>query len=127
MHPYKRSVRVNDLLRKEIAEIIMHKLKDPRVGFVTVTGVKVSDDLRHAKVYVSIFENVKRDETLKILNSSAGFIRGELGARVRMKFIPQLFFAFDESIEYGAKIDRILDEIKSQTDSCGQDGDENPA
>ncbi|MBI5051067.1 MAG: 30S ribosome-binding factor RbfA [Nitrospirae bacterium] len=127
MHPYKRSVRVNDLLRKEIAEIIMHKLKDPRVGFVTVTGVKVSDDLRHAKVYVSIFENAKRDETLKILNSSAGFIRGELGARVRMKFIPQLFFAIDESIEYGAKIDKILDEINSQTESCGQDGDENPA
>ncbi len=117
MHPYKRSVRVGDLIREEIADIIMHRLKDPRLGFVTVTGAKVSDDLRHATVYVSVFEDIRRDETLKVLTSSASFIRSELGKRVKMKFIPKLFFKIDESIEYGRKIDRILDGIKSETDS----------
>lgn len=113
MHPYKRSARVSDLIRKEVADIVMHKLKDPRLGFVTVTEAKVSDDLRHAIIYVSIFEDVKKDETLKILISSARFIRSELSKRVKIKFIPKLVFKLDESIEYGAKIDKILDEIKS--------------
>jgi len=114
MHPYKRSTRVSDLIKEEIAGTIMHRLKDPRLGFVTVTGVDVSDDLRHAKVYVSILEDARQDETLRILNSSAKFIRGELAGRVKMKFIPKLIFKLDESIEYGAKIERILNEIKSQ-------------
>ncbi|MBI4709655.1 MAG: 30S ribosome-binding factor RbfA [Nitrospirae bacterium] len=117
MHPYKRTVRVNDLLREEIAEIIMHKLKDPRVGFITVTGVKTSDDLRNANVYVSVLEDSKRDETMGILKASARFIRSELSGRISMKFVPQLFFRLDESIEYGAKIDKILNEIKSREDS----------
>lgn len=114
MHPYKRSVRVSDLIREEIAEIIMHKLRDPRVGFVTVTGVDVSDDLRNARVYVSVLEEARQDEVIKTLNASAKFIRGELAHRVRIKFIPQLIFKIDKSIEYGIKIDKILNEIKSQ-------------
>ncbi|MBI5026756.1 MAG: 30S ribosome-binding factor RbfA [Nitrospirae bacterium] len=114
MHPYKRSARVGDLIREEIADIIMHKLKDPRIGFITVTGADVSDDLRYAKVYVSILEDAKREETLKILISSAKFIRGELGRRIRMKILPELIFKLDKSIEYGAKIDRIIREIKER-------------
>jgi len=121
MHPYKRSVRVGDLIREEVANIIMHKLRDPRLGFITVTEARVSDDLRHAKVYVSVFEDAKRDETLKILISSARFIRNELGRRIKIKFIPELVFKLDESIEYGAKIDRILDEIKSTADPSNDD------
>ncbi|HCC68426.1 MAG TPA: 30S ribosome-binding factor RbfA [Nitrospiraceae bacterium] len=114
MHPYKRSARVGDLIREEIADIIMHRLKDPRIGFITVTGADVSDDLRHAKVYVSILEDAKREETLQILISSARFIRGELGRRIKMKILPELIFKLDNSIEYGAKIDRILKEIKER-------------
>ncbi|MBI4654001.1 MAG: 30S ribosome-binding factor RbfA [Nitrospirae bacterium] len=114
MHPYKRSIRVSDLIRKEIAEIIMHKLRDPRVGFVTVTGVDVSDDLRNAMVYVSVLEEARQDEVIKTLNASAKFIRGELAHGVRIKFIPRLIFKIDKSIEYGIKIDKILNEIKSQ-------------
>ncbi|MEK6527912.1 MAG: 30S ribosome-binding factor RbfA, partial [Nitrospirota bacterium] len=83
----------------------------------TVTAVQASDDLRHAKVYVSIFEDAKREETLKILASSARFVRGELARRVKIKFIPELIFKLDESIEYGAKIEKILGEIKSSKDS----------
>ncbi len=125
MRPYKRSIRVGDLLKEEIADIIMHKLKDPRLGFITVTGVDVSNDLKHAKVYVSILEDVKRSETLKILISSAKFIRSELGRKVRIKYLPDIIFKLDESLEYGAKISKILNEIKESTDSSQKD-DENP-
>jgi ribosome-binding factor A len=113
LHPYKRSARVGDLIREEVADIIIHKLKDPRLGFITVTEARVSDDLRHARIYVSVFENEKKYETLKILMSSARFIRSELGKRVKIKFIPELVFKLDESIEYGAKINKILKELKS--------------
>ncbi len=125
MHPYKRSTRVGDLIKEEVADIIMHKLKDPRLGFITVTDARVSKDLRHAKIYISVLEPLKKDVTLKILISSAGFIRSELAKRIKIKFIPELDFKFDESIEYGAKIDRMLNEIKSSTTSS-TNGDENP-
>lgn len=121
MHPYKRSARVSDLIKEEVAEIIMHKLKDPRLGFVTVTEARVSDDLRHAKIYISVFEESKKDETLKILTSSAKFIRSQLARRVKIKFIPDIIFRFDESIEYGARIDRILNDIKSSAKPSSDD------
>ncbi len=108
MHPYKRSARVGDLIRQEVADIIMHKLRDPRVGFITVTEAEVSDDLRHAMVHVSVLEETKKDKTLKILRSSSKFIRNELGKRIQMKFLPKLIFKLDKSIEYGAKMDKIL-------------------
>ncbi len=114
MHPYKRSTRVGDLIREEIAEIIMHRLRDPRLGFVTVTGAEISEDLRHATVYLSVLEDSKRDDTLSIVKASASFIRSELGKRLRIKYIPFLTFRIDESIEYGLKIDRLLDEIKAE-------------
>jgi ribosome-binding factor A len=125
MHPYKRSARVGDLLREEVADIVMHKLKDPRLGFITVTGAKVSDDLRHAKIFVSIFEESQQEETLRILSSSARFIRNELSRRIKIKFIPDLVFKIDESIKYGAKIDRLLDEVKSTEKPS--ENDENPS
>jgi ribosome-binding factor A len=113
MHPYKRSARVGDLIKKEVADIIMHRLKDPRLGFITVTAARVSDDLRHAKIYVSILEDEKREESLRILSSSAGFIRVELARKVKIKFIPELVFKIDNSLEQAAKIDKLLDETKT--------------
>jgi ribosome-binding factor A len=124
MHPYKRSARVKDLIREEVADIIMHKLKDPRLGFVTVTDAQVSDDLRHARIYMSVFEEEKKETSLKVLNSSAKFIRSELGKRIKIKFIPDLTFKLDESITYGAKIDQLLEEI--QTEKGSSENDENP-
>ncbi|GBE06783.1 MAG TPA: 30S ribosome-binding factor RbfA [Nitrospirae bacterium] len=125
MHPYKRSARVSDLIRQETADIIMRKLKDPRLGFITVTEADVSDDLRHARVYVSVLEDAKKAETLKILSSSAKFIRGELGKRIKMKFIPSLAFKLDSSIEYGSKIDRIFDKIRSTKEGSGNNESSN--
>ena len=114
MLPYKRSQRVGDLIREEVADIIMYRLKDPRIGFVTVTGVDMSPDMKNARVYVSILKEEDRELTLEILNSSKSFIRSLLSKRLRMKFIPTVEFRFDTSIEYGYKIDKLLKEIKDR-------------
>ncbi len=114
MLPYKRSQRVSDLIREEIADIIMNKVKDPRLGFVTVTGAKITEDLKIATVYISILKEEEKETTLEMLNSAKGFIRAELAKRVRMKFIPSLTFRIDESLEYGDRIERLLREIKKE-------------
>jgi ribosome-binding factor A len=114
MLPYKRSQRVGDLIREEVAEIIMYRLKDPRIGFVTVTGVDMTPDMKMAKVYVSVLKEEDRELTLDILNSSKSFIRSLLVKRLRMKVIPTVEFRFDTSIEYGYKIDKLLKEIKDR-------------
>ncbi|MEW6214690.1 MAG: 30S ribosome-binding factor RbfA [Nitrospirota bacterium] len=112
MLPFKRSQRVGDLLREEIADIVIHRLKDPRIGFITVTGVDVTDDIKIARVYVSILKDEEKKTTLEILNSAKSFIRSELSKRLRMRFIPIIEFRLDVSIEYGNRIDRLLKEIK---------------
>jgi len=115
MLPYRRSQRVSDLLREEVADIIMKKVKDPRLGFVTVTGVDITDDLKMAKVYISILKEEDRETTLDILNSARSFIRSEVAKRVRMKSIPSIEFRIDESIEYGSRIEELLREIKGKS------------
>ena len=117
MLPYKRSQRVSDLLREEIADIIIYKLKDPRIGFITVTGVDVTDDIKMARVYVSVFRDEERKTTLEILNSAKSFIRSELSKRLRMKFMPSIEFRLDIASEYGNSIEKLLKEIKGKSDS----------
>lgn len=114
MHPYKRSARVGDLIREEIADIIMNKIKHKTLGFITVTGAKISDDLRHATVYISVFNVEDSKKTLRKLNAASSFIKGELARRLKMRYVPSVTFKIDESIEYGRKIDKLLDDIKSE-------------
>jgi len=116
MLPYKRSQRVGYLLREEIADIIIYKLKDPRIGFVTVTGVDVTDDIKIAVVYISILKEEEKKTTLDILNSAKSFIRSELSKRLRMKFIPSIEFRLDSSIEYGSRIETLLNEIRKKSE-----------
>ena len=99
-------------MREEIADIVMRRVKDPRLGFVTITAVEVTDDLKIAKVYVSVLQKTETKNTLNILNSAKGFIRSELRKRVRMRTVPTLEFCEDESVEYGARIDELLRKIK---------------
>jgi len=115
--PYKRSQRVGDLVREEVADIIMYRLKDPRIGFVTVTGADMSDDLKMARIFVSILKPEDREQTLSILNDAKPFIRSALGKRLRMKFIPSVEFRLDTSIEYGSKIDSLLKKIRTEDES----------
>jgi ribosome-binding factor A len=117
MLPYKRSQRVSDLLRKEIADLIFNRLKDPRIGFITITGVDVTDDLKLAKVYVSVFKEEEKNITLEVLNTAKSFIRSELSKRLRMKSIPGIEFRLDTSIEYGDRIERLLKEIERKGES----------
>ena len=115
---YKRAERVSDQMKQEIADILMRKIKDPRIGFVTVTEVEVADDLRNAKVFVSVYGSEKA-ATLKGLESASPFIRSELGKRMRMKFIPELLFRYDDSVERGAHINELLHEIQEKDEEQG--------
>ncbi|MED4603494.1 30S ribosome-binding factor RbfA [Paenibacillus validus] len=104
--------RVGEQIKKEISQIIQSELKDPRIGFITVTGVDVTNDFSQAKVYLSVLgSDEQKQETLKALGRSSGFIRAELGKRIRMRKIPELLFKFDASIDYGSKIESLLHQI----------------
>ncbi len=92
-------------------------MKDRRVGFVTVTGVQVSPDLRHAKIFVSLMgSESEKKESLEALNRANGWVRHELGQRIRMKYLPEIIFLTDTSQEYGERIDRLIDEIREHGD-----------
>ena len=123
MLPYKRSARVGDLIREEVADIIMNKIKHKTLGFITVTGAKVTDDLRNATIYLSVLNTDESQKTLKKLNASASFVKSELGRRLKIKYIPNLKFKIDESIEYGRKIDGLLEGINSERSSIEDDED----
>ena len=101
-----------ELMKQEISDIIFHELKDPRIGFVTVTSVACTEDLREAKIYVSVMGDEKKArDTLNGLNSSLGFVRREIGKRIRLRFTPEISFALDTSLNYSDHIQRLLNEI----------------
>lgn len=114
MLPYKRSQRLSVLLREEIADIIMKKVKDPRLGFVTVTDVEMSEDLKIARVFISTLKDEDKVPALEILNAAKGLVRSEVSKRVRVKFIPVIEFKIDASIAHGDRIDRLLSEIREK-------------
>ena len=107
-----RMGRIDEEYRKELSQIISYDLKNPNVtGMISVTKVKVTTDLKYAKVYVSILNSKNIKETIDGLKKSSGFIRSELAKRINLRNTPELIFEIDDSIEYGAKIDSILKEI----------------
>ncbi len=108
-------------MKQEVADILMRKIKDPRIGFVTVTDVELTDDLQNAKIFVSIYGGDK-EETLKGLKSASAFVRSELGRRMRFRVVPEIQFRFDGTVEQGAHIMELLREIEEK-DKKGQ-GDE---
>ena len=107
-----RQGRIDEEFRKELSQLISFELKEPSVtGMVSVTKVKVTPDLKYAKVSVSILNSKNIKETLAGLKKSSGFLRSELAKRINLRNTPELIFEIDDSIEYGAKIDSILKEI----------------
>lgn len=107
-----RVQRVGEQMKKELGDIFQRELKDPRIGFVTVTAVEMSGDLQQAKVYLTVFGNEgQKEDSLKAIAKASGFIRSELGKRIRLRHTPELVFKFDESIEYGTKIEKLLSEL----------------
>lgn len=115
-----RLERVAELLKSEISDILRDRLRDPRIGFVTITDVEVSKDLRHASVFVSIYgDKEAQKRTLEGLDSAANFVRAELARRISLKFIPQLVFRFDPSVEHADRIARLLADLRPEGEDDG--------
>lgn len=112
-----RVERVAEQIKKELSQIIQTELKDPGIGFVTVTGVEVTNDLSQARVYLSVLgDDSQKEETLKALTKASGFLRTEIGRRIRLRHTPELLFHFDNSIEYGNRIEELLKELNDGKD-----------
>lgn len=107
----ERLRRVNEAVREVLTEAVA-ELKDPRIGFLTITGVETSRDLRHARVYVSVLGSErKRLDTLAGLGAAQGVLQGRLGRELRLKNTPQLAFQYDPSVERGVRMSRLIDEL----------------
>ena len=110
-----RPEKVANAIRREISTIIQEDLKDPRVGFTTITKVEVAADLKDAKIYYTVLGDEKtRKSTGIALKNAKGFIRGLIGGRLKLRFTPELIFKVDKSIEYRERIDKILDRIHKE-------------
>lgn len=117
--PSTRQRRVQELLVHEISDIIRRELKDPRVGFVTITDAEVTPDLRHAKVFFTVLgEQTAREDTGKALNRAAGFIRSEFARRAQLRYVPDLRFEFDESVERGSRISQLLAQVRQEEEDA---------
>ncbi|ADQ14755.1 30S ribosome-binding factor RbfA [Halanaerobium hydrogeniformans] len=120
----KRAIRVGELLKEEISQIILREMKDPRIAFVSVTDVKVSGDLRHAKVFVSVFGTDKeKEETMEGLDKATGYIRKLVGERVKIHHTPEIIFRYDDSIEQGVHISKIINNLKESGEIKESDSD----
>ena len=110
-----RIEKLQELIKQEMSKMLLKEIKDPRIGFVTVTDVEMTGDLREAKIYVSVMgseEQIK--SSLEGLNSALGFIRREIGQRVRLRFTPEISFALDTSLDYGDHIQKLLLQVEGE-------------
>jgi len=115
---HKRSEKVAEAIHELVSELIVKGIKDPRIGFVTITGVKVADDLHLATIYFTVIgSDTEKKETEEGLSSARGFIRKEMGKNFHMRHIPDIVFKFDASVEYGSHIESILKEIDDRENS----------
>lgn len=111
-----RPNRVAEEIKKELVNIIRNDIKDPRInGLVSVTDVEVTSDISYAKVFISKYGTPEqREEAIKGLEKAAGFIRSELSNRLKLRYVPELIFKLDDSLEYGAKIEKLLNHINEK-------------
>ena len=106
-----RPQRLGDLIQREVSDLIRLELRDPRVGMLTITSVDVSPDMSHAKVFFTVLDNQKIHETREGLNRAAGFLRSQLARRIKMYTTPELRFEYDESVQRGDHISRLIDSV----------------
>jgi ribosome-binding factor A len=123
-----RALRIAEQIQRELPGLIRLELDDPEVGMVTLTGVEVAADLAHAKVFFTVLEvpgaeaaavGVRRQQSIQALGRAAGYLRAELGSRLRLRSVPQLHFFYDESIERGAHLSRLIDRAVQDDESRG--------
>lgn len=119
----QRPERVQEALRQEISKILHNEIKDPRIGFLTITKVELTKDLRHAVVYFSILGEMS-DKTLALkgLNSAKGYIRSVVAERIKLRFVPEIRFRIDDSLEHTKEIYDILDRIKKEKGNINEAG-----
>lgn len=114
MH-YKRSDRISAFIQEEVSKMLLNELKDPAVGFVTVTKVNVTDDLKYAKIYYSVLgDDDKKQESAAALKRATGHIRTELGRRLKIRFVPEIRFVYDDTTEYANHIENLLNKIREE-------------
>lgn len=107
-----RASRVGEQVKKELSHVLQHEMKDPRIGFVTITAVEMSGDLQQAKVFISVLgDEEQKRQTLDGLDKAKGYLRTEVGRRIHLRHTPELMFKFDESIEHGQHISKLLEEV----------------
>lgn len=105
---FNRSERVAGQIRRDLATLLQREVKDPEVGFVSLSDVEVSRDLSHAKVFITVFEPEKAQDSIKALKRAAPFLRSRLAQMMRMRHVPELHFAHDDSVEQGSHIDQLI-------------------
>jgi ribosome-binding factor A len=112
---FKRADRVGELIMAEMSDILLRVVKDPRLHAVTITAVKVTDDLRNARIYfVEMGKDELNEDIQAGLSKAKGFVRRELGHRLQLRFVPEIMFVHDKSFGYGNRIERLLAEISKQ-------------
>jgi len=120
-----RSKRVEGQLKKEISKILQEDLKDPRIGFVTITRIELTGDLRYAKIYFSIMgDDAAKEEGLEGIKSAKGFIRKLIAERIRLRYVPELYFKLDNSIDYSINLEKTFERIKNEhkeSQSCDKE------
>ena len=128
MKDYARTERIADQIQRELAELVRQEVKDPRVGFVTFTGVEVSRDYSHAKVFFTTLGGEEEHaRTGEGLARAAGFLRSQLAHRLRTRTIPELHFVFDESVERGIRVSKLIEEgLPREEPPEGTDKDDTP-
>ncbi|HLS35366.1 MAG TPA: 30S ribosome-binding factor RbfA [Bacillota bacterium] len=110
-----RANRVAEQIKQELGDILTTKVKDPRIGFVTVTEVEVTGDLQQATIFVTVLgDEKKKDDTLIGLSQAKGFIRTEIGQRIRLRKTPEIYFKYDEAFEHGSRIESILRDLNEE-------------
>ena len=107
---FKRSERVAGQIRRQLAKLIQQEVKDPAIGFISLSDVEVTRDLAHAKVFITVFETDKSEATIKALNHASGFLRRRLGQQMHIRTVPELHFHHDASVEKGLRMDGLIDE-----------------
>ena len=124
MSPGRRTERISEEIREEVAQIVA-ALKDPRIGFVTITRVSLTADLRTARVHVGVLgDTAQKDQTLVGLRQAAGFIRRELGRRIRLRHVPELLFHYDQGLDATERVARLLDEARTEGSADGTKDEE---
>ena len=114
---YQRTDRISDIIRREVSDVIFREVNDPRLSFVTITHVRVSGDLKSAKIY---FTTIKEGEELKAilegLKSASGFVQRKLGSRIHLRYTPRISFVYDSFVENESRMEKILKEIEGETE-----------